>query len=71
MGTNIRISMCNNFYNDKFEYDQVTEKDKKEYRFQVEILSSRHSSGYSRKAGDCSSRNQTSDGLIILPTSSS
>ena len=59
------------FYYDKFEYDQITEKDMKDYRFQVEIPSSRHSSRYFRKPGDCYSCSQTSDELTIVPSPSS
>ena len=43
----------------------------KNYRFQVEFPSSRYSSGYSRKSGDCSTRSQTSVRLIVVPSSSS
>ena len=43
----------------------------KDYRFQVEISSYRYSSGDFRKSGDCSSRSQTSKGLIIVPSTSS
>ena len=49
MDRNIRVSNCNLFYNKKLEYDQITEKDTKYYRFQVKIPSFRHSSGDFRK----------------------
>ena len=38
----------------------------KDYRFKVEIPSSRHSSRESRKIGGCSSRSQDSERLIII-----
>jgi len=43
----------------------------KDYCFQVKISNTRQSSGDSRKSGDCSSRGQTSEELIILPSFSS
>ena len=58
MDRNIRFSKCKMFYN------------MKGYRFQVEISSSYHSSGGFRRPGDCSSRSQTSEGLMIVPSSS-
>ena len=71
MDKNVGVSNCKMFYYDKFEYDQITAKDGKDYRFQVEIRSSRHSSVDCRKSGDCSSYSQTSEGLIAVPSSSS
>ena len=71
MDTNIRFSKCNFFYDKKYEYDQVTEKDIKYYLFQVEIPSSCHSLEDLRKSDDCFSRSQTSKGLTIIPSSSS
>ena len=71
MDRNIRFSKCKIFYNDKFEYGQVTEKDMKDYRFQIEISSSCHASGDFRKVSDCSSRSQTLEGLMIVPSFSS
>ena len=43
----------------------------KDYRFQVEIPSSRHSSRYFRKPGDCYSCSHTLDELMIVPSPSS
>ena len=37
MNTNIRISKCNIFYNEKFEYVQVTEKDMKDFGFKLKF----------------------------------
>ena len=71
MDINIIVSNYKIFYYDKFEYDQITVKDMKYYRFQVEIPSSRHSTGDIGKSGDYSSHSQTSEGLIIVPSSSS
>ena len=71
MDSNMRVLNCKMLYYDKFEYDQITVKDMKDYRFHVEISSSHHSSEDFRKSDYCSSRSQTSEGLIILPTSTS
>ena len=59
MERNMRISNCKMFYYEKFEYDPITAKDMNDYRFQVEVPRSRHSSENFRKSGCCSSRSQT------------
>ena len=67
----MKVSNCKIFYHNKFEYDQITAKDGKYYRFQVEIRSSRHFSVDYRKSGDCTSHSLSLEELIVVPSSSS
>ena len=71
MDSNMRVLNCKMLYYDKFEYDQITAKDEKYYRFQVEIRSSRHFSVDYRKSGDCTSHSLSLEELIVVPSSSS